>query len=188
MADVGGGSRCSVGGPDPDAAPPVAAQPRSRGSHASGRHRARARRASSCSSRSIGPFVAPYSSTNFVTIPFAQPSTANLLGGDILGRDVLSRVLDGGWELLLMALCRDGLRRHRRRHRRHLGRLPSRQGRRDHHADRRRDPRLPPARLRPAARVDHRAEGLAHRPRRRHQPRSAGGPRAPLRDARHLRA
>ena len=53
----------------------------------------------------IGPLVAPYSSTDFVTLPFSQPSHANLLGGDILGRDVLSRVLDGGWELLLMALC-----------------------------------------------------------------------------------
>ena len=53
----------------------------------------------------IGPFVTPYSPTNFVTLPFAQPSKANLLGGDTLGRDVLSRVLDGGWELLLMALA-----------------------------------------------------------------------------------
>ena len=53
----------------------------------------------------IGPFVVPYSSTNFVTLPFAQPSKAYLLGGDILGRDVLSRLLDGGWELLLMALA-----------------------------------------------------------------------------------
>ena len=53
----------------------------------------------------IGPFVAPYSSTNFETLPFAQPSKAYLLGGDLLGRDVLSRVLDGGWQLLLMALA-----------------------------------------------------------------------------------
>ena len=29
-----------------------------------------------------------------------------LLGGDFLGRDVLSRVLDGGWVLLLMAVSR----------------------------------------------------------------------------------
>ena len=53
----------------------------------------------------IGPFVAPYSPTNFVTQPFAQPSSAHLLGGDVLSSDVLSRLLDGGWELLLMALA-----------------------------------------------------------------------------------
>jgi peptide/nickel transport system permease protein len=52
----------------------------------------------------IGPFVAPYSSTSLETIPFSQPSSSYLLGGDVLGRDVLSRVLDGGWQLLLMAL------------------------------------------------------------------------------------
>jgi peptide/nickel transport system permease protein len=53
----------------------------------------------------IGPSVVPYSSTAFETIPFAAPSSQNLLGGDILGRDVLSRVLDGGWVLLIMAVC-----------------------------------------------------------------------------------
>jgi peptide/nickel transport system permease protein len=53
----------------------------------------------------IGPSVAPYSSTAFVTQPFAKPSARFLLGGDDLGRDVLSRVLDGGWVLLLMAAC-----------------------------------------------------------------------------------
>lgn len=51
----------------------------------------------------IGPFVAPNSATNFVVSPFAKPSGAALLGGDTLGRDVLSRVLDGGWVLLVMA-------------------------------------------------------------------------------------
>jgi peptide/nickel transport system permease protein len=51
----------------------------------------------------IGPAIAPYSSTEFVTKPFARASGAALLGGDTLGRDVLSRTLDGGWELLLMA-------------------------------------------------------------------------------------
>jgi peptide/nickel transport system permease protein len=53
----------------------------------------------------VGPFVAPYSPASFVTAPFSQPSGAHLLGGDVLGRDVLSRVLDGGWELLLMAVA-----------------------------------------------------------------------------------
>ena len=51
----------------------------------------------------IGPLVAPYSSTEFVTRPFARASSIAWLGGDVLGRDVLSRTLDGGWELLLMA-------------------------------------------------------------------------------------
>jgi peptide/nickel transport system permease protein len=51
----------------------------------------------------IGPAIAPYSSTEFVTKPFARASGTALLGGDTLGRDVLSRTLDGGWELLLMA-------------------------------------------------------------------------------------
>lgn len=51
----------------------------------------------------IGPFVAPASPDAFVTSPFAAPSAANLLGGDELGRDVLSRVLAGGWVLLIMA-------------------------------------------------------------------------------------
>ena len=51
----------------------------------------------------IGPVVAPYSSTEFVTTPFARPTSVAWLGGDVLGRDVLSRTLDGGWELLVMA-------------------------------------------------------------------------------------
>ena len=51
-----------------------------------------------------GPFVAPHGSTDFVTLPFAKPNHVALLGGDTLGRDVLSRLLDGGWQLLLMAL------------------------------------------------------------------------------------
>jgi len=51
----------------------------------------------------IGPFVAPHSSTEFVTSAFTGPSGRSLLGSDGLGRDVLSRVLFGGWLLLLMA-------------------------------------------------------------------------------------
>ena len=53
----------------------------------------------------IGPFVAPYSPDLSVTFPFAAPSAQYLFGSDQLGRDVLSRVLAGGWELLLMALA-----------------------------------------------------------------------------------
>ena len=51
----------------------------------------------------IGPFVAPHPSTASIVGPFAGPSGAAPLGGDELGRDVASRVLDGGWVLLAMA-------------------------------------------------------------------------------------
>jgi peptide/nickel transport system permease protein len=51
-----------------------------------------------------GPFVAPYASDALLTLPFGKPSGRFLFGGDILGRDVLSRVLAGGWLLLLMAV------------------------------------------------------------------------------------
>jgi len=52
----------------------------------------------------IGPSVEPYSPTALVpAIDFAKPSAKYLLGTDNLGRDVLSRLLDGGWELLAMA-------------------------------------------------------------------------------------
>ncbi len=53
----------------------------------------------------IGPFVAPDSSTSFESLPFAEPSAHFWLGTDTLGRDVLSRLLDGGWVLLLMAIA-----------------------------------------------------------------------------------
>lgn len=57
----------------------------------------------------IGPFVAPYPSAGLVTLAFGKPSGQFLLGGDFLGRDVLSRVLDGGWVLLIMAACATAL-------------------------------------------------------------------------------
>jgi peptide/nickel transport system permease protein len=57
----------------------------------------------------IGPFVAPYSPTAFVTLPFSPPSASHVLGGDVLGRDVLSRTLHGGWLLLLSAAGATGL-------------------------------------------------------------------------------
>lgn len=53
----------------------------------------------------IGPFVAPHSPTAFVAPDFSKPSSQFLFGTDTLGRDVLSRVLDGGWVLLVMALA-----------------------------------------------------------------------------------
>jgi peptide/nickel transport system permease protein len=57
----------------------------------------------------IGPFVAPHSTTASLVAPFSRPSGPALLGGDELGRDVLSRVLDGGWVLLLMAAAATAL-------------------------------------------------------------------------------
>src|SRR6266550_414324 len=57
----------------------------------------------------IGPFVAPNPPDALVTLVFAKPSGQFLLGGDSLGRDVLSRVLSGGWVLLIMAACATAL-------------------------------------------------------------------------------
>jgi peptide/nickel transport system permease protein len=51
----------------------------------------------------VGPFVAPHPPTLSVTETFAPPSSQYLLGGDTIGRDVLSRVLAGGWVLLAIA-------------------------------------------------------------------------------------
>jgi len=52
----------------------------------------------------VGPFVAPHLSDTPLTLIFGMPSRQFPLGSDFLGRDVLSRVLDGGWLLLLMAV------------------------------------------------------------------------------------
>jgi hypothetical protein len=49
--------------------------------------------------------VAAKSPDALVTLPYAKPSSQFPLGGDYLGRDVLSRVLHGGWVLLLMAVA-----------------------------------------------------------------------------------
>ncbi|HEY2550832.1 MAG TPA: ABC transporter permease [Streptosporangiaceae bacterium] len=53
----------------------------------------------------VGPFVAPHSPEALVAVEFAKPSAHFLLGSDYIGRDVLSRVLAGGWVLLVMALA-----------------------------------------------------------------------------------
>jgi peptide/nickel transport system permease protein len=53
----------------------------------------------------FGPLLAPHSATVSTVAPFSTPSRHALLGGDQLGRDVLSRVLDGGRVLLVMALA-----------------------------------------------------------------------------------
>ncbi|MFB6786980.1 ABC transporter permease [Streptomyces olivaceus] len=51
-----------------------------------------------------GPLIAPNRLDTPVTAPFATAGDGALLGGDQLGRDVLSRVLHGGIPLILGAL------------------------------------------------------------------------------------
>jgi peptide/nickel transport system permease protein len=53
----------------------------------------------------IGPVVAPHSATEFVGVPFQGPSSKTPLGTDTLGRDVLSRVLHGGWSVLSLSIA-----------------------------------------------------------------------------------
>lgn len=52
-----------------------------------------------------GPWVAPYSPTEFVDVPFASPSSDAWLGTDYIGRDVLTRVLYGGRTVITLALA-----------------------------------------------------------------------------------
>ncbi|MEU1305582.1 ABC transporter permease [Streptomyces shenzhenensis] len=51
-----------------------------------------------------GPWLTPHAVDKPVTMPFGEPGHGALLGGDQLGRDVLSRLLAGGRELVLSAL------------------------------------------------------------------------------------
>jgi peptide/nickel transport system permease protein len=48
----------------------------------------------------LGPSLAPHSPLEFVAIPFQPAGQGLWLGADILGRDVLSRVLAGGYRIL----------------------------------------------------------------------------------------
>lgn len=52
----------------------------------------------------FGPFIAPYSSTEFVGQPFFAHTANAVLGTDNIGRDVLTRFLYGGRSVLLLAL------------------------------------------------------------------------------------
>ena len=52
----------------------------------------------------VGPFIAPHGSSAFVAAPFSPPGKGAVFGTDHLGQDVLSRLLDGGRSILLMAL------------------------------------------------------------------------------------
>lgn len=57
----------------------------------------------------LGPFFAPKSATALVGAPFEASGPGQPLGTDTLGRDVLSRTLDGGWVLLVMAAAATAL-------------------------------------------------------------------------------
>jgi peptide/nickel transport system permease protein len=56
----------------------------------------------------IGPVVAPHGYAEFTGAPYA-PRGTGFLGTDSLGRDVWSRVLGGGWNLLLLAAISTGV-------------------------------------------------------------------------------
>ncbi|WP_234358473.1 ABC transporter permease [Streptomyces sp. NRRL B-24085] len=51
-----------------------------------------------------GPWLAPHAIDTPVTAPYAEPGGDAPLGGDQLGRDILSRVLAGGRELVATSL------------------------------------------------------------------------------------
>jgi len=54
----------------------------------------------------VGPWIAPYSPTEFVAAPFSSPEIPKMwLGSDYLGHDVLTRVLYGGRTVILLALA-----------------------------------------------------------------------------------
>jgi peptide/nickel transport system permease protein len=51
----------------------------------------------------VGPFAAPNSPIDFIGEPFEGPSSYAWLGTDVVGRDVLSRVLSGGGVILSLS-------------------------------------------------------------------------------------
>lgn len=53
----------------------------------------------------FGPYFAPYSPSELVSVPYEPPGADVLLGADALGRDVLSRFLYGGQNLVWMAVA-----------------------------------------------------------------------------------
>ncbi|HOU28707.1 MAG TPA: ABC transporter permease [Thermoleophilia bacterium] len=52
----------------------------------------------------FGPLIAPYGPTEFVGKPYRMPSATAWLGTDNLGRDVLTRVLNGGRTVFSLSL------------------------------------------------------------------------------------
>ena len=53
----------------------------------------------------FGRFVAPYAPDEFVGPPFSLPTSTYWLGTDFLGRDVLTRVLNGGLSVLVLGIA-----------------------------------------------------------------------------------
>jgi peptide/nickel transport system permease protein len=53
----------------------------------------------------LGPWIAPHDPLEPLAAPFTPPGSGHLLGTDVLGRDVLSRVLAGGRMTLLTAFA-----------------------------------------------------------------------------------
>lgn len=53
----------------------------------------------------FGPLLAPYGQATIASVPFQGPTPHDLLGTDVLGRDVLSRMLYGGRVLLVVTGC-----------------------------------------------------------------------------------
>lgn len=52
----------------------------------------------------FGPYLAPHEATEVVSLPFSKPGPEALLGTDYLGRDVLTRLLNGGRLILVVAV------------------------------------------------------------------------------------
>jgi peptide/nickel transport system permease protein len=57
----------------------------------------------------VGPYAAPHSATAPIGAPLSGPSGRALLGTDFLGRDVLSRLLDGGRSVIGLAAAATAL-------------------------------------------------------------------------------
>jgi peptide/nickel transport system permease protein len=53
----------------------------------------------------LGPVFAPHPAAALIGAPFATPSAHSPLGTDVLGRDVLSRVFDGGRTVVWMSIA-----------------------------------------------------------------------------------
>ena len=56
-----------------------------------------------------GPFLPNMSPTAFAAAPFSTSGHGGVLGTDVLGRDVLARVLGGGWQIMLLAIAATAL-------------------------------------------------------------------------------
>lgn len=57
----------------------------------------------------LGPFVAPFGSTEFVGRPNSRDIEGSLFGTDYFGQDVWSRFLFGGRSILILAVCATAL-------------------------------------------------------------------------------